>query len=113
MKLLFDQNLSFRLVSKLKKDFPEAQQVRSLALENANDQKIWSFARENNYTIVTFDADFLDLAQLRGIPPKIIWLRVGNMSTNTIAQVLQNHKKTIERFCCDDEWRQTVCLEIT
>lgn len=86
MKLLFDENISFRLVNKIIDVFPEAKQVSALGLENTNDSDIWAYAKDNGFTIVTFDADFLDMAQVKGIPPKIIWLRTGNMTTEAIAK---------------------------
>jgi len=52
MKLLFDQNLSFRIVLKLHELFPEAKQVRSLGLENSTDREIWEYAKRNEFTIV-------------------------------------------------------------
>jgi predicted nuclease of predicted toxin-antitoxin system len=39
-------------------------------LVDASDLEIWSYAKNNNYTIVTFDADFIDLANLKGSPPE-------------------------------------------
>ena len=50
MKLLFDQNISYRLVKKIKEFFPEAKQVRELNLENKTDRQIWDFAKKNGYT---------------------------------------------------------------
>lgn len=70
VKLLLDQNISFRVVEKISYIFPEARQVRELGLENSSDQDIWQFARKNNFTIVWFDADFYDLASLKGPPAK-------------------------------------------
>ena len=61
MKLLLDQNISFRITAFLNDIFPEAKQVRELALENSNDFHIWKFAKANGYTIVTFDGDFYGL----------------------------------------------------
>lgn len=78
MNLLFDQNISFRIIGKISSFFPKAKQVRQLGIENYSDIEIWKFAKENHYTIVTFDADFFDLSNFRGHPPKIIWLRFGN-----------------------------------
>lgn len=78
MKLLFDQNISFRILKKIEKDFPEARQVRSIQLENKTDFEIWNYCKENNFSIVTFDADFFDISLLKGHPPKIIWIRSGN-----------------------------------
>lgn len=88
MKLLFDQNISFRIVSKLKIYFPECTQVRLEGLENKSDWNIWEFAKINEFTIVTFDTDFYDISLIRGIPPKIIWLRFGNTSTSHLIDKL-------------------------
>ena len=41
MKLLFDQNISFRLVKRIIDLFPESKQVRELGLENATDFEIF------------------------------------------------------------------------
>ncbi len=58
MKLLFDQNISFRLLRKIEVQFPEAKQVKEVGLENSTDMQIWEYAKVNHFTIVTFDADF-------------------------------------------------------
>jgi len=89
MKLLFDQNISYRLIDKINDIFPEGIQVKKLNLENVSDKEIWRFAKENNYTIVTFDSDFFDLAMIFGHPPKIIWLRTGNTTTNNLEKLLR------------------------
>ena len=72
MKLLFDQYISFRVANKLKSVFPECGQVRELKLEDKSDREIWNFAEKEQYTIVTFDADFYDLVTLYGHPPKVV-----------------------------------------
>jgi predicted nuclease of predicted toxin-antitoxin system len=84
MKLLLDQNISFRIVNKIQDIFPDSSQVRVLGLENSKDSQIWKFARENGYAIVTFDSDFYDLGLLKGASPKVIWLRLGNTSTRNL-----------------------------
>ncbi len=66
MKLLFDQNISFRILKLLGKFFPDSNQVRGLGLENKTDIEIWGFARKEGFTIVTFDSDFCDIANLNG-----------------------------------------------
>ena len=60
MKLLFDQNISFRIVNKISHHFPESNQVRQLGLEDSTDIEIWNYAKKNGFTIVTFDTDFFD-----------------------------------------------------
>jgi predicted nuclease of predicted toxin-antitoxin system len=110
MKLLFDQNISFRLVKRLNDLFPNCDQVRNLGLENASDVEIWQFAKNNCYTIVTFDSDFYEFSLIWGHPPKIIWLRVGNTTTNQIDQLLRSHVKNLLSFEDDDD---LACLRIS
>lgn len=86
--------------------------IRSLGLENSDDMVSWQFAKENGFTIVTFDADFYDIANLKGHPPKIIWLRIGNTSTVNIASILRAKFITINDFIESDENRNLACLEL-
>jgi len=108
MKLLFDQNISFRLIKQIIDIFPEAKQVRELGLENSTDIEIFNFAKKNNYAIVTFDSDFSDLNILKGCPPKIIWIRTGNTTTKNLENLLRNQQDLIELFLSEDYG----CLEI-
>ena len=112
MRLLFDQNISFRLTKALSAVYPESQQVRTLGLENFSDKKIWTFAKENQYSIVTFDADFYDLVTLYGHPPKVIWLRLGNTSTKNLAKIFERHFEIIKSFLTDSNYSDIGCLEI-
>ncbi len=112
MKLLFDQNISFRIISKIKLNFPDAKQVRQLGIENYSDVEIWKFAKENEFTIVTFDADFYDLSNFKGFPPKIIWLRFGNTKTDFIANIINSRYSIIKDFISSTEYSEIACLEI-
>jgi predicted nuclease of predicted toxin-antitoxin system len=112
MRLLFDQNLSYRLVRKLSTIFPEAKQVRDLGLENKTDKEIWKFARDNDYSIVTFDADFYELSSYFGHPPKIIWLRTGNRRTDTLITILTDRSIIIKEFLANDTYKDIACIEI-
>jgi predicted nuclease of predicted toxin-antitoxin system len=86
MKLLFDQNISYRIMRLLPDSFADCRHIRSVGLNGCDDAAIWQFARQNGFTIVTFDADFFDISTLRGSPPRIIWLRTGNLTTVEIAE---------------------------
>ncbi len=112
MKLLFDQNISFRIVKRISIKFPESKQVRELGLENVSDKRIWSYAKNENYTIVTFDSDFYNLSALYGHPPKVIWLKTGNISTNNIANTLEKNFVLIEAFLTDNNYKEIACIEI-
>lgn len=112
MKLLFDQNISFRLLKQITDAYPEAIQVKEVGLENSSDFEIWEFARKNNFHIVTFDSDFYDLSVIKGIPPKIIWLRIGNTSTINIVKVLIENLELIREFIQSPDYKELSCLEI-
>ncbi|KAA5549228.1 DUF5615 family PIN-like protein [Adhaeribacter rhizoryzae] len=103
MNLLFDQNISPKLVKQLEDIFPEAKQVRQLGLENASDAAIFEYAKKHDYAIVTFDSDFVDLNIIKGFPPKIIWLRTGNLTTNSISELLRNNISVIQDFLNSEE----------
>ena len=112
MKLLFDQNISFRIIKKIEDILPFASQVRLLGLENSTDIDIWDYAKKNDYTIVTFDTDFYDISLIKGTPPKIIWLRIGNTSTNNLVICIQNNFDLIKEFIQNTEYKNLTCLEI-
>jgi predicted nuclease of predicted toxin-antitoxin system len=110
MKLLFDQNLSFKLVERLADLFPGSDQVRRLGLDQADDRAIWEHAKRSGFVLVTQDSDFADLAGLLGPPPKVIWLRCGNQPTQAVENLLRNHASAIEALGLDNDAN---CLEIS
>ena len=112
MRLLLDQNISFRITSKIQDLFPGSKQVRDLGLENSKDSFLWNYAKENNYCIVTFDGDFYDLGLIKGSSPKVIWLRLGNTSTHNIETVLRKNYELIKTFLTDPNYNEIGCLEI-
>ncbi len=109
MKLLFDQNLSFKLCQPLADVFPNSNQIRLLGMEEAEDRTIWEYAKANGFILVSQDADFADMATLYGPPPKVIWLRCGNQPTDTIEQRLRDHAEAITAF---EQDHAAACWEI-
>jgi predicted nuclease of predicted toxin-antitoxin system len=101
VKLLFDNNLSVRLVSLLQSEYPDASHVALVGLERGSDSDIWQYARALQYTVVTKDSDFNDLSMQVGPPPKIVWLRIGNCTTAQIAQVLRDAQAALTHFAVD------------
>lgn len=91
MNLLFDQNISPRILRVLPPEFSNCQQVRFAGLENSSDFEIFQYARKNHFSIVTFDSDFIDLNAMYGTPPKIIYLNTGNLTTKAISQLVTNN----------------------
>jgi predicted nuclease of predicted toxin-antitoxin system len=98
MKLLFDQNLSFKLCRLLSDIFPDSAQVRLDGLADAEDSVIWHKAGSNGFVMVSQDSDFADMAALYGPPPKVIWLRCGNQPTQEIESLLRKHAETVLAF---------------
>lgn len=109
MKLLFDQNLSFKLCQSIADPFPESNHVGLLGLSGASDLDVWDHAKANGFTIVSQDVDFAEMAALLGPPPKVIWVRAGNQSTAAISALLRRHAELIMAFEDDDG---AACLEI-
>lgn len=95
MKLLFDQNLSPRLVNALTDLYPDSDHVFNLNLDQASDNEVWNFALDRGFAIVTKDADFGDLSLLLGFPPKVIWIRRGNCSAREIENLLREKSPAI------------------
>ncbi|HAZ48240.1 MAG TPA: hypothetical protein DDW76_00375 [Cyanobacteria bacterium UBA11369] len=93
--LLFDQNLSPRLVDRLADIYPSSLHVDAIGLPTAPDREVWEFARQHDYIIVTKDADFSELSLLLGFPPKVIWIRRGNCSTRDIEMMLRENYAAI------------------
>jgi len=61
VRLLFDENLSRKLVSHLADLYPGSLHVAQADLLRSADSEIWEFAKANDLTIVSTDADFFEL----------------------------------------------------
>ena len=103
MKLLFDHNLSPRLVGRLAEVFPGSTHVAFEGLARASDKTVWDHARQNTYLIVTKDADFNDLSVLYGSPPKVVWIRSGNCTTSQVESLLRERSDAVHAFVADTE----------
>ena len=108
-RLLLDNNISHRLLPKIEDIFPNSNHVMPLNLDTASDMQVWQYAKMNNFTILTKDSDFNDLAIYKGIPPKIIWIKVGNCKVSEIETLLKSYQKAIFEFLDD---KNSAILEI-
>jgi len=103
VKLLFDQNISRRIVDNLSDPFPGCAHISQFDLSEADDGEVWDFASERGYTIVSKDADFHQRSFLFGAPPKVIWVRLGNCSTREIEELLRKRSQDISTFLADPQ----------
>jgi predicted nuclease of predicted toxin-antitoxin system len=70
MRFLFDQNISHRILAHLSDQFSGSNSIKKAGIIDSSDRRVWEFAKENKYTIVTQDSDFNDLNLVLGFPPK-------------------------------------------
>ncbi|MEL6262397.1 MAG: DUF5615 family PIN-like protein [Cyanobacteria bacterium J06554_11] len=103
MKLLFDENLSPKLPDLLADIFPNSKHVRSSGLLGATDEKIWEYARKEGFTIVSKDSDFQQRSVLRGYPPKVVWLRIGNCTRQQLITLIRTHEQDIRDLAADSD----------
>lgn len=89
LKLLFDQNLSPRLAPRLSDLYPDSAHVRDAGLASGDDEPVWRHAADEGFVIVTKDDDFRQRSFLRGAPPKVLWVRLGNCRTAERETVLR------------------------
>ena len=103
MKLLLDENLSRRLVRRLADLFPDSMHVALAGLLQAHDFVIWDYARSEDYSLVTADADFYELATTLGPPPKVIWIRGCDYPTATAEELIRGQAIRIVEFLQDPD----------
>ena len=101
--LLFDQNISLRLIDRLADIYPSSVHVFTLGLGDAMDIEIWQYAHDHDFMIVTKDADFSEFGVVKGFPPKIIWIRRGNCSTQDIESIMRENYPAISALSEDLE----------
>ena len=96
---LLDENLPARLQFS-----PSAPTQHVTALgKSLTDTEVWNHAREQDWVIVTKDADFSERMMIASPPPRVVHLRIGNMRLSEfhafltqvwpkVERLLQNHK---------------------
>ena len=97
VRLIANENISWRIKKLIPQwDILPTNEIK--AGERLADSFIWKFAKDNQYHILTFDEDFSELQNLYSFPPKIIWLRTGNISTKVISDRLIDLENEIISF---------------
>jgi len=103
VKLLFDENLSRKLVVRLAELYPESIHVAAADLLGSSDREIWEFAKAGNFVIVSTDSDFCELATAIGPPPKVVWLRRWPHPTRDAERALRREAIRSTEFAADPE----------
>jgi predicted nuclease of predicted toxin-antitoxin system len=103
MRLLFDEQLSNRLPGLLADCYPDSLHIESLDLGGAPDVIVWQTAVVHRCVLVSKDEDFHRLSVMHGAPPKVVWLRLGNCTTQDIVDLLRKHLEDVRQFDIQDE----------
>lgn len=98
MKLLPDQNDSPRLAAWLSGLYPGSGHVQDLRLDVATDDESWAYTRDKDFVIVTKDSDFGDMGVVRGFPPQVLWLQLGNCTDSPVEAVRRDNHAAVEAF---------------
>lgn len=102
MKFLLDENLSPRLVPRLRWLFGVLTHVRDIGLERAGDKVIWEWAKVNGYTVITTDGDFVALSQKLYWPPKVIHIERCDYPFSVIEDILRRNAVRISEVDKDN-----------
>lgn len=98
VRFLLDENLSEQLLPGLSVRFPDSAHVRELGMGGVADSALWDFAQRDGFLLVTKDEDFVTLSVLRGAPPKVVWLNIGNADNSDTLALLLRHAEALEQF---------------
>jgi predicted nuclease of predicted toxin-antitoxin system len=105
VRLLFDANLSPKLVKKLADLFPDSVHLFDLPLaRNVADNAIWIYAKDNGFDIVTADGDdYPPMAKRLGPPPKVILLESWRFPTKIALELIRGNAIRIAEFAKSDQ----------
>ncbi len=97
MRLLLDQGLPRSTVEHLHRAGFEATHVAELGLASASDARILEFARQDDCTVVTLDADFHALLVFAGATrPSVVRVRIEGLRAPDLARLLEDVLKVCE-----------------
>jgi predicted nuclease of predicted toxin-antitoxin system len=103
VKLLFDENLSHKLVGRLDDLFAGSSHAATEGLLRSPDTVVWEHAKAHGFTIVTADADFYEMAATFGPPPKVIWLRRCDYPAAIAEQLIRTQAIRVAEFLRDPD----------
>ena len=91
-KFLVDANLPYYFNLWHNKNFIHLNDIN----DSLPDSEVWNYAKANNLTIVTKDADFSNRIIAAEPPPRVIHLRIGNMKLVAMHALLNKIWKDVE-----------------
>ncbi|MFN0301338.1 MAG: DUF5615 family PIN-like protein [Burkholderiales bacterium] len=86
-------------------EFPGSMHVHTAGLGETSDAAIWAYARSHGFVIASKDSDFFEMSVLLGAPPKLMWIRRGNCTTNQIAELMRANREVIDSLATHETAR--------
>jgi predicted nuclease of predicted toxin-antitoxin system len=108
-RLFFDEPLSEALCTTLADNLSQLPTHSLLRQGGVADATVWDLARQHWCLVVSQDEDFHRMAVSRGAPPNFVWVRLGNCTTDDIAQLLRRHYEDTIPF---DDHNEATVLEL-
>lgn len=99
MKMICDVHIAYKLVNFLISKGIEATHVNDI-LDSwfTIDSKIAKFVDDNDYTLISKDADFKESYLLRNTRQKLIKVNLGNISNKELIQIFENNLSTFQTY---------------
>ena len=98
MRLLLDENISWRLTAYLRPHCATVLHVRDIQLDNSPDTSIWRYAKQHGYDVMTKDEDFLRLVLAEGFPPRVVAVQNAQVPVAKLAEFLLARLPQIASF---------------
>jgi predicted nuclease of predicted toxin-antitoxin system len=96
MKFLIDAQLPKKLSQFLTEKGLDSIHTLDLPSRNyTSDSEIIELSKREKYIVVTKDADFWDIYKQKAEPYKLIYLKVGNFSTQDLLQLFDRNLSAI------------------
>jgi len=99
IRFLVDENLPATLAAKVPVSCLHATDLGG----QPTDDSLWSYARREGWIILTKDADFFERLALEGPPPKVVWVRTGNLRRSQLDELLAAQMPAIIRLLGDHD----------
>ena len=98
MRLLVDENVSWRLAAYLRPHCEVVLHVRNIGLAESPDTSIWRYARQHGYDLLAKDEDFVRLVVAEGFPPRVVALQNAQVPVKMLAKFLLARLPQLEAF---------------
>jgi predicted nuclease of predicted toxin-antitoxin system len=106
LKFIIDTQSPPALAASLNKKGIDATHVISYPMgEFTSDKEIIDIASKEERVIITKDSDFFDYYLLKGFPPAILWLRIGNIKNKDLIEIIDKQLNLIQSLFIENRER--------